>query len=48
METMIYVSLAVNIAVLVPILVLMAVKSPIVDETWGGFTPVRHHHFECS
>jgi hypothetical protein len=41
METMIYVSLAINILVLIPIVVLMAMKSPIVDKTWGVFTPAR-------
>ena len=38
---MIYVSLVLNILVLIPIVALMAMKSPIVDETWGGFTPAR-------
>lgn len=38
---MIYVSLVLNIVVLIPIVVLMAMKSPIVDETWGAFTPAR-------
>ena len=41
METMIYISLVLNILVLIPIVALMAMKSPIVDETWGGFTPAR-------
>jgi hypothetical protein len=41
MNTFIYVSLAVNIVVLVPILVLMAVKSPLVDHAWGSFTQAR-------
>jgi hypothetical protein len=41
MKTLIYVSLALNIAVLIPIVILMAIRSPIVDETWGGFTAAR-------
>ncbi len=41
METMIYVSLVLNIVVLIPIVVLMAIKAPIVDQTWGGFTAAR-------
>lgn len=41
MTTMIYVSLALNALVLIPILVLMAMKSPIVTKTWGEFTAAR-------
>ncbi|MEY4451952.1 MAG: hypothetical protein RLZZ380_1073 [Actinomycetota bacterium] len=41
MNTLIYISLAVNILVLAPILVLMAIKSPVVDHAWGGFTEAR-------
>jgi hypothetical protein len=41
METMIYVSLVLNVVVLIPIVALMAMKSPVVDETWGAFTPAR-------
>ena len=41
MQTFIYVSLAVNIVVLVPILVLMFIKSPLVDRAWGPFTEAR-------
>ncbi|MCX6496103.1 MAG: hypothetical protein NTW23_02080 [Rhodoluna sp.] len=41
METLIYVSLVINICVLIPIVILMAIKSPIVDQTWGGFTAAR-------
>jgi hypothetical protein len=41
METLIYVSLSLNICVLIPIVILMAIKSPIVDQTWGGFTAAR-------
>ena len=41
MQTMIYISLAVNILVLVPIVVLMAIKSPLVDHAWGAFTAAR-------
>jgi hypothetical protein len=41
METLIYVSLLLNICVLIPIVILMAIKSPIVDQTWGGFTAAR-------
>ena len=41
METLIYVSLLLNICVLIPIVILMAIKSPIVDQTWGGFTTAR-------
>lgn len=41
MQTLIYVSLIVNIVVLVPILVLMIIKSPLVDHAWGSFTASR-------
>jgi hypothetical protein len=33
--------LIVNIVVLVPILVLMIIKSPLVDHAWGSFTASR-------
>jgi hypothetical protein len=33
--------LILNIAVLVPIVVLMALKTKIVDDTWGPFTAAR-------
>jgi hypothetical protein len=38
---MIYISLAVNILVLIPIVGLMATKSPLVDQAWGAFTAAR-------
>ncbi len=41
MEIFIYLSLAVNIVVLVPIVVLMSIKPRIVDKAWGSFTPAR-------
>ena len=41
MQTLIYISLIVNIVVLVPILVLMIIKSPLVDHAWGSFTASR-------
>jgi hypothetical protein len=41
MQTMIYISLAINIVVLVPIVVLMAIKSPLVDTAWGPLTEAR-------
>jgi hypothetical protein len=41
MEIFIYLSLAVNIVVLVPIVVLMSIKSRIVDKAWGSFTRAR-------
>ena len=41
METLIYVSLVLNVCVLIPIVILMAIKSPIVDQTWGGYTAAR-------
>jgi hypothetical protein len=40
-QTLIYLSLILNIAVLVPIVVLMVVKSPLVDTAWGSFTAAR-------
>ena len=41
MQTMIYISLAINIVVLVPIVLLMAIKSPLVDTAWGPLTEAR-------
>ena len=41
MKTMIYLSLGLNILVLIPIVVLMAINSPFVDEAWGEFTAAR-------
>jgi len=41
MQTMIYISLALNIVVLVPIVVLMAIKLPLVDTAWGPSTEAR-------
>ena len=41
MQTMIYISLAINIVVLVPIVVLMAIKSPLLDTAWGPLTEAR-------
>ena len=41
MQTLIYLSLILNIVVLVPIVVLMVVKSPLVDTAWGSFTAAR-------
>jgi hypothetical protein len=41
MKTMIYLSLGLNILVLIPIVVLMAINSPFVDEAWGEFTDAR-------
>ena len=41
MNTLIYLSLAVNILVLVPIVILMSIKANIVDETWGAMSPAR-------
>ncbi len=41
MEIFIYLSLAVNTVVLVPIVILMSIKSRIVDKAWGYFTPAR-------
>ena len=41
MQTMIYISLAINIVALVPIVILMAMKSPLVDTAWGPITEAR-------
>jgi len=41
MKTMIYLSLGLNILVLLPIVVLMAINSPFVDQAWGEFTAAR-------
>ncbi len=41
MNALTYISLAVNILVLIPILILMAIKSPVVDHAWGSFTQAR-------
>ena len=41
MSTWIYVSMILNIVVLVPIVVLMALKAKLVDDTWGSFTAAR-------
>ncbi|MEN9957045.1 MAG: hypothetical protein RIR46_653 [Actinomycetota bacterium] len=41
MNTLIYISLALNVAVLLPIVTLMLLKSPIADKPWGYFTPAR-------
>jgi hypothetical protein len=41
MKAMIYISLAINIVVLIPILVLTVMKSPIVDSAWGVATESR-------
>ena len=41
MHTLITISLAVNIIVLIPIVILMIVKSPLVDHAWGTFTAAR-------
>jgi len=41
MTTWIYISLILNIVVLVPIVVLMALKAKLVDDTWGLFTAAR-------
>jgi hypothetical protein len=41
MKVMIYISLAINIVVLIPILVLTVMKSPIVDSAWGVATESR-------
>lgn len=41
MTTWIYISLILNIVVLVPIVVLMALKAKLVDDTWGPFTAAR-------
>jgi hypothetical protein len=41
MITMIYVSLAVNILVLIPIIVLMLLRSPVIDTAWGSYSQAR-------
>ncbi len=41
MHTLITISLAVNIVVLIPIVILMLIKSPLVDHAWGTFTAAR-------
>ena len=41
MPTLMMLSLAVNILVLVPIVVLMSINSPLVDEAWGPITAAR-------
>lgn len=41
MQTLIYISLAVNIVVLIPILVLMSIRARLVDKAWGPFTEAR-------
>ena len=41
MTTWIYISLILNIVVLVPIVVRMALKAKLVDDTWGPFTAAR-------
>lgn len=41
MKAFIYIALALNIMVLLPILILTAMKSPIVDSAWGGPTQSR-------
>ena len=41
MQILIHISLAVNVLVLIPILILMLRKSPIVDSAWGNFTQSR-------
>jgi len=41
MQTIVTISLTVNIVVLIPIVVLMIVKSPLVDHAWGAFTAAR-------
>ena len=41
MKTLVYASLIVNVLVLTPIVILMARKSRIVDETWGNLTEAR-------
>jgi hypothetical protein len=40
-QILIHISLAVNVLVLIPILILMLRKSPIVDSAWGNFTQSR-------
>jgi len=41
MHTLVTISLAVNIVVLIPIVILMLIKSPLVDHAWGTFTAAR-------
>ena len=41
MHTFITISLAINIIVLIPIVVLMVMKSPLIDHAWGEFTAAR-------
>jgi hypothetical protein len=41
MQTLIYISLAVNIVVLIPIVVLMSIRARLVDKAWGPFTEAR-------
>lgn len=41
METLIHISLLVNVAVLTPILIFMSINSPRVVWAWGDFTPAR-------
>ena len=41
MQTLIYLSLAVNIVVLIPIVVLMSIRARLVDKAWGPFTEAR-------
>ncbi|MFN7472584.1 MAG: hypothetical protein ACK5S9_13150 [Roseiflexaceae bacterium] len=41
MHTLITISLAVNIFVLIPIVILMLIKSPLIDHAWGTFTAAR-------
>jgi len=41
MQTLIYISLAVNILLLIPIVVLMSIRARLVDKAWGPFTEAR-------
>jgi hypothetical protein len=41
MQTLIYISLAVNIVVLIPIVVLMSIRARLVDKAWGPFIEAR-------
>ena len=41
MNSMVYISLAVNILVLIPIIVLMLLRSPIIDTAWGSYSQAR-------
>ncbi len=41
MNSLIYASLIANITVLTPIVILMAMKSHVIDEAWGIFTEAR-------